>query len=127
MTNHIDSTKYISLQVRDQEGMAYTVELAVAEPDATGTLSILTPAGEVTRQFGLSHLKKSRDGMQLTCSVSGATATLRLKRDKTPPELHVSASILWPIFEAVYLLTPTEQERFLAWMNTLNIGIPASS
>jgi hypothetical protein len=42
MTRHAGSTKHISLQVRDQEGMAYTVRLAVAEQHETGTLGILT-------------------------------------------------------------------------------------
>jgi hypothetical protein len=125
MTDRVGSTKHISLQVRDRQGMAYTVRLAVAEPNATGTLAILTPAGEVARQFGLSHLQKGRDGTQLTCYVGGATATLSLERDKDPPELHVSASLFFPIFDAVYQIDPAEQERFRAWINALRIGIVA--
>jgi hypothetical protein len=118
---------HISLQVRDQEGTAYTVWLAVAEPNETGTLSILTPAGKVTQQFELSHIKKGRDGMQLSCYVSGATATLSLERAKNPPELHVSASLFFPIFEAVYQIDPTEQGRFIEWIVALRIGVLASS
>jgi hypothetical protein len=127
MTNPLGSTKHISLQVRDREGTAHTVRLVVTEQNETGTLSILTPAGEVTQQFALSHLKKSRDGTHLTCYVSGATATLSLKRDNNPPELHVSASLFWPIFEAVYPLEPTEQQRFMEWISSLSIDILASS
>jgi hypothetical protein len=127
MTNHRGLTKHIALQVRDQEGTAYTIRLMVAEQNETGALSILTPAGGVVRQFELSHLKKSRDGSHLSCYVSGATATLSLKRDKNPPELHVSASLFLPIFEAVYSIDPTEQERFMGWITTLSIGILASS
>jgi hypothetical protein len=127
MTTPLDSTKHISLQVQDQEGTAYTVRLVVAEQQEIGTLSILTSAGEVAQQLELSHLKKSPDGTRLTCHVSGATATLMLKRDKNLPELHVSASVFWPIFEAVYPLTPTEQERFMEWIHTLSIGSLASS
>jgi hypothetical protein len=79
------------------------------------------------QQFELSHLKKSRDGMRLSCHVSGATARLILKRDKNSPELHVSGSVFSPIFEAVYPIIPTEQERFMEWINTLSIGILTSS
>jgi hypothetical protein len=127
MTNHADSTKHICLQVHDREGTAYIVRLVVAERHETGTLSILTPAGGVAQQFELSHLKKGRDGTQLTCYVSGAAVTLALERDKTLPELHVTASIFFPIFEAVYPLDPREQARFIEWINALSIGIQPSS
>ena len=127
MTNHVGSTKHITLPVRDQKDTPYMVQLTVAEPHATGTLSILTHAGEVSQQFALSQIRKGRDGMQLSCYVSGATALLSLKRDNNAPELHVSASIFWPIFEAVYHLDPTEQERFMEWIKALSIGNLASS
>jgi hypothetical protein len=127
MTKPLDSTKYISMQAQDQDGTAYTVQLAVTEQSETGTLTILTSAGEVVRRFELSHLKKTVDGTCVTCHVSGASATLTLKRDKNQPELHVSASVFVPIFEAVYPLTPTEQERFIEWIKTLSIGVLASS
>lgn len=127
MTPPVGSTKHISLQVRGQEGTASTVRLAVDESAASGNLSILGPAGEVSQQFGLSHLKKDRDGTQLSCYVSGATATLALERSKNPPELHVLASIIFPIFEAVYQIDPAEQKRLMGWINDLRIGILASS
>jgi hypothetical protein len=116
-------TRHISLQVRDQQGTAYTVELAVAERHETGTLSILTPAGEAAQQFELTHLRKGEDGSRFTCYASGTTATLSLERDKDPPELHVSASLFFPIFEAVYRIDPAEQERFIEWINELGVGI----
>jgi hypothetical protein len=122
MTSPIDSTKHISLQVQDQEGTAYTVRLVVVEQNEIGTLSILTPAGEVAQQFELTHLKKGDDGTRLTCHVSGATATLSLERDKDPPELHVAASLFFPIFDAVYRLDRAEHQRFIAWINGLSIG-----
>jgi hypothetical protein len=103
------------------------VRLTVDESDASGTLSILTPAGGVSRQLALTHLKKARDGTRLTCYVSGAAATLSLKRDKNLPELHILASIVFPIFEAVYHIDPAEQERLMASINALRIGILASS
>jgi hypothetical protein len=127
MTQPLGSTEHVSLQVRDQEGTASTVRLTVDESEASGTLSILTPAGEVSRQLALTHLKKAPDGTQLTCDVSGATATLSLKRDKSPPELHVLASLFLPVFEAVYQIDPADQERLMAWINALRIGILASS
>jgi hypothetical protein len=127
MTHPLGSTRQVSLQVRDQEGTASVVRLTVDESDASGTLSILTPAGGVSRQLALTHLKKARDGTLLTCYVSGATATLALQRDKNLPELHVSASLVLPIFEAVYHIDPAEQRRLMAWINALGIGILASS
>jgi hypothetical protein len=117
------STKHISLQVRDQQGTVYTVELAVAEPDETGTLSILSPAGEAAQQFELTHLRKGEDGSRLSCYANGATATLSLEGDKNPPELHVSASFFFPIFEGVYQIDPAEQERFIRWIKELRIGL----
>jgi hypothetical protein len=127
MTQPLGSSEHISLQVRDQEGTASVVRLTVDESDASGTLSILTPAGGVSRQLALTHLKKAQDGTQLTCDVSGATATLSLERDKSPPELHVLASMFLPVFEAVYQIDPADQERLMAWINVLRIGILAPS
>jgi len=117
-----ESTKHISLQARDQAGTAYTVRLAVAEQHETGTLSILTPAGEVVQHFELTHLKKGQDGTRLTCHVSGATATLSLERDEDPPQLHVAASLLVPIFDAVYPLDRAEHQRVIEWIKGLCIG-----
>jgi hypothetical protein len=127
MTHPLGSTQQISLQVRDQEGTASMVRLTVDESDASGTLSILTPAGVVSQQLALTHLRKARDGTQLTCDVSGATATLSLAREKSPPELHVLASLFLPVFEAVYQIDPADQERLMAWITALRIGILASS
>jgi hypothetical protein len=127
MTYPLGSTEHISLHVRDQEGTASTVRLTVDESNASGTLSILTPAGGVSQQLALTHLKKAQDGTQLTCYVSGATATLSLARAKSPPELHVLASLFWPVFEAVYQIDPADQERLMAWINALRIGILAPS
>jgi hypothetical protein len=127
MTHPSDSTQHISLQVRDQEGTAATVRLTVDESDASGTLSNLTPAGEVSEELAFTHLRKARDGTQLTCYVSGATATLSLARDESPPEIHVSASLFLPVFEAIYRIDPADQERLMAWINTLKIGTIAAS
>jgi hypothetical protein len=127
MTHPLGSIEHVSLQVRDREGAASTVRLTVDESDASGTLSILTPAGGVSQQLALTRLRKAPDGMQLTCDVSGATATLSLARDKSPPELHVLASLVLPVFEAVYQIDPADQERLMAWINALRIGTLASS
>jgi hypothetical protein len=106
MTNSIGSAKHISRPVQDQQGTAYTVQLMVTEQNETNTLSILTCAGEVAQQFELSHLKKSRDGTRLSCHISGATATLMLKRDKNPPELHVQPASFSRFLRRYMLLTP---------------------
>jgi hypothetical protein len=127
MTHPLGSTEHISFPVRDQEGTASMVRLTVDASDASGTLSILTAAGGVSRQLALTHLQKARDATRLTCDVSGATVTLSLERDKSPPELHVLASLFWPVFEAVYQIDPADQERLMAWINALKIGILASS
>jgi hypothetical protein len=123
MTSHAGSTKHISLQVREQEGTAYTVRLAVAEQHETGTLAILTPTGEVVQQFELTHLKKGRDGTQLTCRVSGATVMLSLEHDKNPPDLRVAASFFFPIFDASYRLSKAEQQHLAEWINNLAINV----
>jgi hypothetical protein len=127
MTHSSDSTQHISLQVRDQEGTTAMVRLTVDESDASGTLSNLTPAGEVSGELAFTDLKKARDGTRLTCYASGATATLSLARDKNPPELHVSASLFLPVFEAVYQIAPADQDRLMAWINALKIATIAVS
>jgi hypothetical protein len=123
MTRHVGSTKHTSLQVRDQEGTAYTVRLAVAEHYETGTLAILTPTGEVAQRFELTHLKKGRDGTQLTCRVSGATVMLSLEHDKNPPELRVAASLFLPIFETTYRFSKAEQQHLAQWIDNLAINV----
>jgi hypothetical protein len=122
-----DPAKHISLQVRDQQGIVYTVRLTVAEQNEAGSLSILTASGVLAQQFELTHLKKDKDGTRLTCNVSGATASLSLERNRNRPQLHVSASLFFPIFDAVYQIDAAEQERFVAWINDLRIGILTSS
>jgi hypothetical protein len=127
MMSHADSTKHIALRVRAMDGTTQKIRVTVAEPHEAGTLVVLTPAGEVDQQFELSRLRKDRDGTQLTCYVSGATVTLLLRGDKKPPELHVSASLFFPVFEAVYHIDAAEQERFMAWINDLRIGLLTTS
>ena len=122
-----DPAKHISLRVRDREGIVYTVRLRIAEQNGAGTLSILTASGALAQQFELTQLKKDKDGTRLTCNVSGATASLSLEPDKNQPQLHVSASLFFPIFDAVYQIDAVEQERFVAWINDLRVGILTSS
>lgn len=123
MTNPVGSTKRISLQVRDQEGTVYTVELMVTERDKTGTLVVLTQDRKIIEKFGLRNLQKSEDGKHLTCRVSGATVTLSLESDKDPPALQVAARYVFPFFDATYHLSRTEQQRFVDWIRDLGIGV----
>ena len=125
--SHADSTKHIAVRVHASDGTTQTIRLTVAEPHEAGTLVVLTPAGELDQQFELSHLRKDRDGTRLTCYVSGATATLSLQGDRNPPELHVSASLFFPVFKAMYQIDAAEQERFMAWINDLRIGLLTTS
>ncbi len=98
------------------------MRLAVDEQHEAGTLSILTPAGEVAQQFELTHLKKGEGGTRLTCHVSGATATVSLEHDRDTPALHVAASLFVPIFDAVYRLDPEAHRRAIEWIDGLSIG-----
>ncbi len=123
MTNPIGSTKRISLQIRDHEGIAYTVDLTVTEEDKTGTLVVFTADSRVVEKFGLRNLQKSEDGKNLTCHVSGATVTLSLESDEDPPALQVAARYVFPFFDATYHLSRTEQQRFVDWIRDLGIGV----
>jgi hypothetical protein len=125
MTNSVGSTKRLSLQVRDQAGMRYTVDLTVAEQDKTGALVVLTTDGRVVEKFGLTNLKKSADGKRLTCQVSGAAVTLSLEDDGDPPTLQVVARYVVSFFEAAYRLCPTERQRCVEWIRELEIGVQA--
>jgi hypothetical protein len=127
MTHASDSTGHISLHVRDREGAALTVHLTVDERDASGTLGILAPGGGASRQFALTHLQKAPDNTQLSCHVSGTTATFSLERDRQPAELHVVASLVFPIFEGVYQMDAAEIERLGAWIDKLGISTFAPS
>jgi hypothetical protein len=114
-------TKHISLRVQDQHGKPHAVRLAIAEQNESGTLSILTPTGEVSRKCELTSLKKSKNATRLDCQSSAAKATLYLKRDKEPSELHISVRIFFMTFNAVYYLDRAQCQRLVAWIRRLSI------
>jgi len=117
---HTDSTKSMTFQAHDAGGQVYNVLLRVEEPAASGTLA-LTPEAGATQQYTLTQMQKSRDGKTLQCHTGAATATLTIEDSYTPPRLHLVARIFFPVVDATYTLSQAEQERLVAWVNTLNL------
>ena len=84
----------ITVQVRDQTHNAYHIQLRVAAV-GTGTLAILDAQGQVTQQFDLTQVQKSRDAKTLRCRVGFATATMQMVAETTPPTLHKIGRASW--------------------------------
>jgi hypothetical protein len=111
----------IALQVRDDNGKAYAIRLAIAEQTRQGTLTIHNAAGEVHQQVELARLQKSRDGKTLSCRVGMTTATVTIDGETEPPQLHIAARAFLPLFQATYTLSHDEQQRLVAWMQTVTL------
>ncbi len=120
---HTASTQQMTLQVHDTEGHTYSVLLRVDEKAAQGTLVITGRAAGDTRQYELTQLQKSRDGTTLGFKSSGATVTLTIEEAHTPPRLHLVARVFVPVVDTTYTLSQAEQERLVAWINTLSVGM----
>jgi len=120
---HTASTQQMTLQVHDTEGHTYSVLFRVDEKAAQGTLVITERAAGDTRQYELTQLQKSRDGTTLGFKSSGATVTLTIEDAHTPPRLHLVARVFVPVVDTAYTLNQAEQERLMAWINTLNLGM----
>ncbi|HEY5870620.1 MAG TPA: hypothetical protein VI542_34490 [Candidatus Tectomicrobia bacterium] len=120
---HTASTQQTTLQVHDTEGQVYSVRIGVDEKTAQGTLVITGSAAEKTRQYELTQMQKSQDGKTLGFKASGATVTLTIEGTYTPPRLHLVARVFVPVVDTTYTLSKTEQERFIAWINTLSLGV----
>ena len=123
---HTTSTQQMVLQVYDTEGHAYKVRICVDEKAAQGTLVITESAAGETRQHELTQLQKSRDGKILVFKSSGATVTLTIEEAPTAPRLHLVARIFVPVVDTTYILSQAEQERLVAWINTLSLGVVSS-
>jgi hypothetical protein len=113
----------MALQVHDTEGHVYSVRLCVDAKAAQGTLVITGSAAEKTRQYELTQLQKSQDGKTLAFKASGATVTLTIEEAYTPPRLHLVARVFVPVVDTTYTLSEAEQERLMAWINTLSLGV----
>jgi hypothetical protein len=122
---HTASTQQMTLQVHDTEGHTYKVLMRIDEKTAQGTLMITGSAAGETRQYELTHLQKSRNGKTLGFKSSGATVTLTLEDAHTPPRLRLVARVFVPVVDTTYTLSPAEQERLVAWINTLSVGVLA--
>ena len=116
-------TQQTTLQVHDTEGQVYSVRIGVDEKTAQGTLVITGSAAEKTRQYELTQMQKSQDGKTLGFKASGATVTLTIEGTYTPPRLHLVARVFVPVVDTTYTLSETEQEGFIAWINTLSLGV----
>ena len=119
------STRQMTLQVHDTEGHTYKVLLRVDEKAAQGTLMITGHAAGEARQYALTQLQKSRNGKTLGFQSSGATVTLTIDDTHTPPRMHLVARVFVPVVDATYTLNQAEQERLVAWINTLSVGVLA--
>jgi hypothetical protein len=111
------------LQVHDTEGHTYSVLIRVDEKAAQGTLMITGSAAGEAQQYELTQLQKSRNGKILGFKASGATVTLTIEDAHTPPHLHLVARVFIPVVDTTYTLSQAEQERFTAWIHTLNLGM----
>ena len=106
-----------------QRGISTSVLIRVDEKAAQGTLMITGSAAGETRQYELTQLQKSRNGKTLGFKSSGATVTLTIEDAHTPPRLHLVARIFVPVVDTTYTLSQAEQERLVAWINTLSVGV----
>jgi hypothetical protein len=120
---HSASTQQMTFQVHDTEGHAYSVLFRVDEKAAQGTLMITGSAAGETQQYELTQLQKSRNGKTLGFKSSGATVTMTIEDAHTPPHLHLVARIFVPVLDTTYTLRQAEQERLMAWINTLSLGL----
>jgi hypothetical protein len=119
------STQQMTLQVHDKEGHPYEVLIRVDEKAAQGILMITGSAAGETRQYELTQVQKSHNGKTLGFKASGATVTLTIEDVHTPPRLHVVARVFVPVVDTTYTLGQAEQERLVAWINTLSVGVLA--
>jgi hypothetical protein len=120
---HTVSTQQTTLQVHDTEGHAYNVLIRVNEKAAQGTLMITDSTAGETRQYELTQLQKSRNGKILGFKSSGATVTLTIEDMYTPPRLHLVVRLFIPVVDSTYTMSRVEQERLVAWINTLSVGV----
>jgi hypothetical protein len=120
---HTASIQQMTLQVHDTEGHTYSVFIRVDEKAAQGTLMITGSAAGERRQYELTQLQKSRSGKTLGFKSSGATVTMTIEDAYTPPRLHLVARIFVPVVDTTYTLMQAEQERLMAWINTLSLEV----
>lgn len=113
--------QHITFQVHDTAGQAYDVVLTVHEATATGTILLTAQPSQKRQEHSLTQMQKHRDGTTVTCKVGVATATLSI-HDSTPtPTLHLVASVFFPVLDVTYTLHPSEQQRLVAWVKTLQL------
>jgi len=122
---HTACTQQMMIQVHDTEGHTYSVLIRVDEKAAQGTLMITGSAAREIRKYELTQMQKSRDGQTLGFKSNGATVTLTIEDAYTPPRLHLVARVFVPVVDTTYTLSQAEQERLMAWINTLSLGVLA--
>jgi hypothetical protein len=119
------STQQMTLQVYDTEGHTHEVLIRVDEKAAQGILMITGNAAGESRRYELTQLQKSHNGKTLGFKASGATVTLTIDDVHTPPRLRIVARVFVPVVDTTYTLSQDEQERLVAWVNTLSVGLLA--
>jgi hypothetical protein len=120
---HLASTQQMTLQVHDTKGHAYSVLIHVDQKTAQGTLMITGSRAGETHKYELTQLQKSHNGKTLGFKSSGATVTMTIEDAYTPPRLHLVARIFVPVVDTTYTLMQAEQERLMAWINTLSLEV----
>jgi hypothetical protein len=118
-----EPTQQIAFQVHDLEGHASSVLLRVDEKTAQGVLAVTASAAGETQKYELIQLQKGQDGKTLRCKASMATITLTIEDEHTPPRLHLVAKVFFPVMDTTYALSQADQERLVAWINTLSLGM----
>jgi len=113
----------IAFQVHDIGGHAHSVLLRVDEKTAQGRLAITASAAGETQQHELTQLQKSRDGKTLMCKASMATVAFTIEDEYAPPRLHLVAKVFFPVMDTTYTLSQADQERLVAWINTLSLAM----
>jgi hypothetical protein len=48
---------------------------------------------------------------------------LTIEDAHTPPRLHLVARVFVPVVDSLYTISQAEQERLVAWINTLSVGV----
>jgi hypothetical protein len=112
----------IALRMHDPDGTAYDIDLVVKEKTGQGTLTITNAQGDVTEQIEFTRMRKGRNGKTFRGRVGVTTATLTIEDGTDPPCLHIVAQAFVPLFQATYTLSREEQQRLMAWLQTLSLA-----
>ena len=103
-----------------QRGMPTTCSSVLTKRSSTLMITDST-AGE-TRQYELTQLQKVETGKSWGLNPVGLLL-LTIEDMYTPPRLHLVVRIFIPVVDSTYTMSQVEQERLVAWINTLSVGV----